>query len=57
MTSLIIVGVIIIIAILIVGVYNKLVKRKNTVDNAFFDIDVQMKKRFDLVGNLVNTVK
>ena len=30
---------------------------KNTVDGAFADIDVQMKKRFDLVENLVNTVK
>lgn len=41
----------------IVGIYNKLVGMKNTVDGAFADIDVQMKKRFDLVENLVNTVK
>lgn len=54
--------VIIIILLLIfggaaVGIYNKLVGMKNTVDGAFADIDVQMKKRFDLVENLVNTVK
>ena len=40
-----------------IGIYNKLVGMKNTVDGAFADIDVQMKKRFDLVENLVNTVK
>lgn len=40
-----------------VGIYNKLVGMKNTVENALSDIDVQMKKRFDLVDNLVNTVK
>ena len=40
-----------------VSIYNKLVGMKNTVDGAFADIDVQMKKRFDLVENLVNTVK
>lgn len=39
------------------GIYNKLVGMKNTVDGSFADIDVQMKKRFDLVENLVNTVK
>ncbi len=40
-----------------VGLYNKLVSMKNVIWNAYADIDVQMKKRFDLVDNLVNTVK
>ncbi len=37
--------------------YNALIRLKNHIKNAFADIDVQMKMRFDLVGNLVNTVK
>lgn len=41
---------------LILG-YNNLVKLKNCIKNAFADIDVQMKLRFDLIDNLVNTVK
>lgn len=45
------------IGLFVMGIYNKLIGMKNTVDNAISDIDVQMKKRFDLVDNLVNTVK
>jgi len=37
--------------------YNILVKLRNNIRNAFADIDVQMKLRFDLIENLVNTVK
>lgn len=37
--------------------YNKLVKLRSRVDNAWAQIDVQLKKRFDLVPNLVETVK
>ena len=37
--------------------YNRLVTLKNNRENAFADIDVQLKLRFDLVENLVNTVK
>lgn len=51
---LIIVGVLV---ILLIGLYNRFVKMKNNVENSFADIDVQLKARFDLVGNLVNTVK
>jgi len=38
-------------------IYNKLVSSKNIIDGAVADIDVQMKMRFDLVENIVNTVK
>jgi LemA protein len=57
MPFLIIWWIIVVIAIMITGMYNKLVSMKNTVDGALADIDVQMKMRFDLVENLVNTVK
>lgn len=40
-----------------IGAYNRLVSLKNSIDNATADMDVQMKMRFDLVENLVNTVK
>jgi LemA protein len=58
MTLLVI--LIIIIAILIIAVvfiYNKLVRLRNTVKSSWSDIDVQCKKRYDLVPNLVETVK
>ena len=40
-----------------ISLYNRLVSLKNNRENAFADIDVQLKLRFDLVENLVNTVK
>jgi LemA protein len=41
----------------IIGVYNGLVRRRNQVDNAWGQIDVQLKRRYDLIPNLVETVK
>jgi len=49
--------VVIILAGMIGMHYNKLVALKHAIDQAFADIDVQLKNRFDLVENLVNTVK
>ena len=37
--------------------YNSLIRLTNNINNAFADVDVQMKLRFDLIDNLVNTVK
>lgn len=51
---LIIIGIAIIWAI---SVYNGLVTLKNRVDEAWSDIDVQLKRRYDLIPNLLNTVK
>ena len=56
-TMLIILGVIIAIIVVAIGVYNRLIWLKNQVANAYADMDVQMKMRFDLIDNLVNTVK
>jgi LemA protein len=56
--GLIVVGVIAVLFVLfIIGVYNKLQRKRIAVDNAWSDIDVQLKRRHDLVPNLVNTVK
>ncbi|MCX6740097.1 MAG: LemA family protein [Candidatus Parcubacteria bacterium] len=52
--------VLIVVAILIVwliAVYNDLIKSRNRVDEAWSDIDVQLKRRYDLIPNLVETVK
>jgi LemA protein len=50
-------GVIIILVIWAVAIYNGLIRLKNRVDEAWSDIDVQLKRRYDLIPNLVNTVK
>jgi LemA protein len=57
MTLLVILIIIAILVIAVVAIYNKLVRLKNTVKSSWSDIDVQCKKRFDLVPNLVETVK
>jgi LemA protein len=52
--------VLIIVALLIIftiGMYNSLVRLKVQCDNAWADIDVQLKRRYDLIPNLVETVK
>lgn len=54
---LIVIIIIILILFYFIGTYNRLVKLSNNINNAFADIDVQMKLRFDLIENLVNTVK
>ena len=59
MLFVIILLVLIVIAIVavVVGIYNGLVRRRNQVDNAWTQIDVQLKRRHDLIPNLVETVK
>src|SRR5215471_2020919 len=52
----ILIAVVVIIFVLI-GMYNSVVRLKVQVDNAWADIDVQLKRRYDLIPNLVETVK
>ncbi len=46
-----------VLALWLIAVYNGLIRSKNRVDEAFSDIDVQLKRRYDLIPNLVETVK
>ena len=50
-------GILVVIAIAFIGIYNSLVTSRNRVDEAWSDIEVQLKRRYDLIPNLVNTVK
>src|ERR1700720_2083475 len=49
--------VLIVIAVYLVSVYNSLVRVRNEVDNSWRQIDVQLKRRHDLIPNLVEAVK
>ena len=53
----IVLGVLILSVFLLIGIYNSLVRLKVQCDNAWADIDVQLKRRHDLIPNLVETVK
>ncbi|MCC6400295.1 MAG: LemA family protein [Flavobacteriales bacterium] len=57
MVALIIGAVLLLAVFYAIGIYNKLVKLKNLVAEAWSGIDVQLKKRYDLIPNLVETVK
>jgi LemA protein len=57
MTGLIILGILVLLVIFLVAMYNGLVRLKIQCDNAWADIDVQLKRRYDLIPNLVETVK
>lgn len=58
MTGLyIILGIVVLIVIWLIGTYNGLIRSKNQVDEAYSDIDVQLKRRYDLIPNLMETVK
>lgn len=56
-TLFIIGGIVILLAVIVVGIYNGLVTARNRYKNAFSQIDVQLKRRYDLIPNLVETAK
>ncbi|MDP5137312.1 LemA family protein [Rheinheimera baltica] len=57
MTSLIILAILVAIVFWVISIFNSLVKFKNRFQNAFAQIEVQLKRRYDLIPNLVETAK
>lgn len=55
--SLIILGIVVVIVLYAIAMYNSLVRLRNQVENAWRQIDVQLKRRHDLIPNLVEAVK
>jgi len=52
-----VVAIVVVVALAVIALYNRLVVLRNRVDNAWAQIDVQLKRRYDLIPNIVETVK
>ena len=53
----ILLGLVVVLVVWVIAIYNNLVSLKNRIQNAWSQIDVQLRRRFDLIPNLVETVK
>ena len=53
----IVVAIVVLLLLIVVGMFNKLVRLRNRAQNAWAQVDVQLRKRYDLIPNLVETVK
>jgi LemA protein len=53
----ILLGIVVVIALWVAGAFNSFIRKRNRAEEAWADIDVQLKRRYDLIPNLVNTVK
>mgnify|MGYP002784873824 FL=1 len=57
MTEAILIGIVVLVLLWAVAAYNRLVRQRNEIGNAFAQIDVQLKRRHDLIPNLVETAR
>ena len=57
MELIIVLAIVVVILVVVVGIYNGLVTRRNRIDEAWAQIEVQLKRRHDLIPNLVQAVK
>lgn len=53
----VIIVIVVILLIVLIWMYNSLIQKKNAIDNSFFSMDVMLKKRYDLIPQLVEIVK
>src|SRR3712207_5652663 len=53
----IVIGVVVLLVLLLIFLYNRLVRLRNRIDAAWSQVDVQLRRRYDLIPNLVETVK
>lgn len=56
-TLLVILGIVVVLAVMAIALYNALVSIRNQCDEAWSNVDTELKRRYDLIPNLVNTVK
>jgi LemA protein len=56
-TQIVTIAVLVVLALWMLGAYNRLVRTRNEIGNAFAQIDVQLKRRYDLIPNLVEVAK
>ena len=54
---LIVLGIVVLLVLFVISLYNRFVQLRNRIDNAWAQVDVQLKRRYDLIPNLVETVK
>ena len=57
LTLIIILAIVIVLVVFVIGIYNGLIQKRLLIDEAFAQIEVQLKRRHDLIPNLVNAVK
>ena len=57
MTAIIIIGVVVLLVLWVISMYNGMVKSRNMVDQEWHNVDVQLERRYALIPNLVETVK
>jgi LemA protein len=57
LAPIIVIGIIVLLVVFAIGIYNSLVQKRLRIDEAFAQIEVQLKRRHDLIPNLVNAVK
>jgi LemA protein len=55
--SIVVIAVVVVVALVVVTTYNRLVRLRNRTENAWAQVDVQLRRRYDLIPNLVETVK